>query len=343
MAFSRRLGVVWIAGASWLIAVGCDDSEDQVTGPAGAGAAGEAPGGGTASVAGSQNDGGKAGASSGSGGMTPGGQAGGGGDAGHGGGGDGGAAGAGGGDMAGAAGGAGDTSGVGGAGGQSGAGGEGGAFESVAVPHCSFTCDSDDDCLIDGDDTEKCNLTRHRCEDPTQACTSDAGCLVALSAWFKPCTNASNCTAIIEACVDAGGQGFCAPLPVASACTGSNVPRTLPRFDTQGTVEVCAHPDPRCFNRVCRPGCGAPSAPCGIGNGDTCNTVTGLCDCRYSTECDATGICGSNGQCQECAVDADCAANVTDTACIGGKCGCASAATCAAIDPGYESAPAVCQ
>ena len=66
MAFSRRLGTICIVGASWLVAVGCDDNEDQVFPRAGAGEGGEAPGGGKSSVAGSQSNGGKAGASAGS-------------------------------------------------------------------------------------------------------------------------------------------------------------------------------------------------------------------------------------------------------------------------------------
>jgi hypothetical protein len=246
--------------------------------------------------------------------------------------------------MAGAAGEA--SGGVGGAGGQGGAGGaggEGGAFESVAAPHCSFSCVSDDDCVIEGDDTEKCNLTVHRCEDPSGACTVDADCLADLSAWSKPCTSDANCTAIIEACVDAGGDGFCALLPVASACTGSQISKTLARVGAQGTVAVCAHPDARCFNRKCRPGCATPLSGCGTGNGNLCSAVTGRCGCNSGAECNVTGICGRDGRCQECTTNADCAANFPDTACIGGQCGCASATTCAVIDPGYESAPAVCQ
>jgi|GEM_PF-4880532 len=344
MAFSRRLGVIWIAGASWLVAVGCDDSEDQVPHPAGAGEAGEAPGGGTSSVAGNQNNGGKAGASAGTAGMMSGGTNGG--DAGNGGETNAGQAGVGG-DMAGAAGvagAAGEAGGdAGGAAGQVGAGGEGGVLTTV-VPHCAFSCLSDDDCIIEDDDTFKCNQTTHACEDPTNACTVDAECLSFLSFWNKSCTSDANCTANTEACITANGQGFCAKLPVANACTNSNqLPKTLPRLGAQGTIAVCAHADARCFNRVCRPGCGTPTAGCGKGNGDTCDAATGLCGCTSGAECDATAVCGSNGRCRQCLIDDDCAATGTDSVCIEGKCGCASATACADFDPGFASAPAVCQ
>jgi hypothetical protein len=348
MAFSRRLGVVWIAGASWLVAVGCDDSEDRVSQPARAGEAGEAPGGGTSAVAGSQNNGGKAigiAGTAGESGMTSGGSNGGaaGGETSAG------QAGVGG-DMAGAAGVAGAAGEAGGgaggaAGGQGGAGGEGGVLTTV-VPHCAFSCDSDDDCVIEGDDSVKCNLTSHACEDPTTSCTVDAECLVFLTPLTKSCTSDTNCTAGTEACVEANGQGFCATLPSAGvpACTNSNrVPKTLPRVGAQGTVAVCAHADARCFNRLCRAGCGTTGVGCGLGNGDTCSATTGLCGCTSGTECDATGICGRNGRCQECKLDSDCAATIIDPVCIGGQCGCASATSCAVIDPGYDGAPAVCQ
>jgi hypothetical protein len=346
MAFSRRLGVIGLVGASWLLAIGCNDDGDAVSPTADAGEAGQAPSAGRSSVAGSQNNGGKAGSSAGSagkGGTTSSGTAGAGGSGGDAGSGEtpGGAGQAGSGGAAGAGG-----EGAGGAAaGQGGAGGEGGAPGPVAVaPHCSFTCASDEDCLVDGDDTIKCNLTTHSCEDPSEACTVDANCLVSMSFWFKPCGDDSACTANTEACVDAGGEGFCATLPSAGdpACTGSNVSKNLPRFGAQGTVAVCAHPDARCFSGLCRPGCGTPNVGCGLGNGSTCSATTGLCGCTSGAECAATGIC-RQGRCQECVTNAECAENVTDTVCVGGTCGCAAPEACAPIDLGFQNAPAACQ
>ena len=60
MAFSRRLGVVGIVGASWLVAVACSDDSDKikVAGEAGeAGQGGETPSGGKANAGGSSNNG----------------------------------------------------------------------------------------------------------------------------------------------------------------------------------------------------------------------------------------------------------------------------------------------
>lgn len=354
MAFSRRLGVVWIAGASWLVAVGCDDSEDRAPGTAGsAGEAGEAPGGGKASVAGSQNNGGKAGASAGSsgssgtGGTTSGGSngaAGGGGDAGQaGGGGDAGY----GGDMAGAAGIAGEaTGGVGGAGGQGGggAGGEGGELTAAS---CSFSCVNDDACVIaPNNHTYKCNPVSHRCEDPENACTADLDCLPLMSFWLVQCVDDAACAPALQACVNVSGKGFCADLsdptfPDEPCFVGA--PRTLSRFGAAGTVEVCASPDPRCFAGACAPGCGDPINHCGTGNGDTCSATTGLCECTQGTECTKTGVCGGDGHCQKCKLDSDCAATAVFDGrgvCRAGECSCADATTC--INP-YASAAAVCQ
>lgn len=350
MAFSRRLGVIWIAAASWLVAVGCDDDGDQIS-SASAGEGGEAPGGGKPSVAGSKNNGGKAGASAGSagkGGSTAGG-AGAGGDAGNGTtagsagqAGSGGAAG-GGGEATGGVGGA--AGGQGGAGGEGGGAGDGGTIPAIVVPHCTFACTSDEDCLLDGgdDDSEKCNPIRHVCEDPTQACTLDAECLAPLSQWDTPCVNDGECTANTEACVQANGQGYCAARPSAGspACGVSNVAKILPRFGAAGTVEVCANADPRCFGHRCRPGCGAPNRPCGTGTGDTCNAATGLCECNTGGECSKTGVCGADKHCDTCETTEDCAATITDLACIQGRCGCGDPDEC--VDFGYANATAQCQ
>jgi len=351
MAFSRRLGVVGILGASWLVAVGCADDSDKVSVGA-AGEAGEAPSGGKATAGGSQNEGGKGATAgtAGKAGATAGGSGGAPGAAGMGGNGattsGAGQAGAGamtagaagvGGEATGGSGGAGG--GAGGVGGASGSAGEGGTPAEVPAPHCAFSCTNDDDCLVDGDDTIKCSTTRHRCEDPSEACTTDDDCLVSLSTWFVPCTDDSGCAGT-EACVATSGGGFCAKLPGA-ACAAPNVPKLLPRFGAQGTVQVCASADPRCFNNICRPGCGASVTACGQGLGDTCSAVDGRCTCAAGSECDAPGVCGSDGHCQECVTNDDCANSAPDTVCFQGKCGCGSADAC--IDPGYASAPAQCQ
>jgi hypothetical protein len=345
MALSRRLGTICIVGASWLVAVGCDDNDDQVFPRAGAGEGGEAPGGGKSSVAGSQSHGGKASAgSAGEGGINPGGA---GGDAGSGGTpGEAGQAGAGetagaGGESPGGAGGAGGAS-----GGQGGSSGEGGTPSEVAAS-CSFTCANDEACVIgQNNDSFKCNPVSHRCEDPTKACTSDAECLPTRSFWTVHCADDSECTPTFEACVEANGQGFCASIsdPEPDPCFGGGVPRTLPRFGASGSVQVCADADPRCFAGECGPGCGDPDHACGKGNGNACSAATGLCECAQPSECTKTGVCGGDGHCTECANDEDCAATVALTGlgvCVAGKCGCANPTTC--VNPGYATATAACQ
>jgi len=345
MAFSRRLGVVGILGASWLVAVGCNDDGDSVKVVGAAGEGGEAPSGGKSTTGGSQNSGGKGttAGTAGKAGATAGGAGGAPGAAGNAGNGATSASGqAGSGEMsggAGAGGAGGAAGGGGGAGGLAGAGGSGGEGGALPpAPHCSFSCTSDDDCLVDGDPTFKCSPIRNRCE----ACTTDDDCLVPLSTWFLPCTDDSGCAAGTEACVAASGGGFCAKLPGA-ACAAPNVPKLLPRFGAQGTVQVCASADPRCFNNACLPGCGDPARACGQGNGDTCSAVDGRCKCTAGSECVPSGICGRDGQCQECVTNVHCANNLTDTVCFQGKCGCGAADTCSSLDPGYANAVAQCQ
>jgi hypothetical protein len=363
MAFSRRLSVIGMVGASWLLAIACegDDIHDD-TQPV-AGEAGEAPIAGKSSAAGSKNNGGKAGASAGTGGTS--GAAGGGGDAGNGGttsdagnggtmsdAGNGGtmsgAGQAGSSETAGAGGSGGESLGGGGSGGATGgdggSGGDGGTIPAIVVPHCSFACTSDDDCLIEDDDSQKCNPVKHVCEDPAESCTNDEQCLISKSGWGTSCANDAGCTANTQACVQANGQGYCATLPTANdpACLNSRVAKVLPKFGATGTVEVCASPDQRCFSGTCRPGCGAPNSGCGLGNGDTCNAATGLCECKTGGECEGTSLCGPDKHCLRCVTNDDCASTVLDLTCIQGHCGCGDPSQCVDF-LGYSNATAQCQ
>ena len=370
MAISRHLKVVGICGVAWLAAIGCNDDGDRI---AHSGddddSAGATPSGGKSSAGtsnGGTSNGGSSNGGSSNGGSSNGGKARTAGTAGSANAGQGGISGgvpnaggasgnmnnageagtietpvAGAGGATEAAGGAGGAGGA--AAGQSGAGGEG-VFSTPPAPHCAYSCASDDDCLIEDDDTVKCNLTLQRCEDPSQACTADQDCLVSLSLWFVSCANDSGCVANTQACVEASGHGYCAKLPGAGApaCAGPTVPKQLARFGASGTIEVCASADPRCSAGRCRKGCGDAAAGCGLGKGNTCNAATGLCECSNGSECTKTGICGRDRHCQACTINADCP-NAPDTACLEGKCGCPNAAACSAADPGYASASAVCQ
>jgi hypothetical protein len=339
MAFSRRLGVIGILGASWLLAVACGSDDDKKVSNAGeAGEAGESAGG-TPSSGGSSSNAGKSG----------GGAAGKGGNGGSSAGGNAVAGGGGGGGMPSEGGAAGATEvplgGMPTAG--AGASGEGG-MPAVAALSCDYQCVNDGDCEIPGpftDTSHKCNQVTKRCENPDEICSADSDCLAFASEWSVSCADDSGCTADFEACVTSHGKGYCASLPDLEfpefPCTRGAIIE-VPRFGAQGVVNVCGSPDPRCFDGKCAAGCGDPDRGCGGGEGDTCNNDTGRCECATGDEC-ASGAC-ENQRCVGCVTSEQCAATAQFTGldvCVNGRCGCSASQVCP--DGGFESATAVCE
>jgi hypothetical protein len=165
-----------------------------------------------------------------------------------------------------------------------------------------------------------------------------------VSDWVTPCDDDDGCFAGLEACVASGGKGFCASLPDPDlGCFIAGVAVTVPRFGSQGEVEVCGSPDPRCIDGGCQPGCADPDkGGCDTGGGDTCSETTGLCECSGNDEC-ASKLC-VNSHCVQCATSAECETNSQSTGldvCVNGKCGCSAADKCP--DGGFESASAVCE
>lgn len=330
MAFARRLGVIGILGACWFTAIACSDDEDRKDNAGDAGEGGDEGGGkaGTPSVGGSQ--GGKAGMSGGGkAGSGIAGEAGGGGtDAGSGSGGD-----AGSGMVAGAGG---EPSG-GGEGGLSsgGAGGEGGA-PVAAARSCVWSCENDSDCVRPDDTPGACNDVTNTCEEPTtQACSVHEDCGPSTMFWSFGCTTSANCEPGYE-CVDYRGKVYCAV--AADPDFGCDVYQTVTAtlHEGGGDVEVCVDPNARCSAGKCIANC--EDVGCAPAEGDTCNPVTGRCECEENTECDTDLVC-SNSLCTECAEDEDCLPRGLDT-CVAGKCGCADVSSCAAA---YPAATPACQ
>jgi hypothetical protein len=338
MAFARRLGVVSILGACWFAAVACADDEDRKDTSEDGGEGGDEGGGkaGTPSAGGNSTNGGKAGMSSGGkAGSSTAGEGGSGtaGDAGSGSGGD-----AGSGGITGGAGGEGGSVTVGGEGGLSsgGAGGEGGAAIAV-VQSCVEVCEDDDDCVLPDAPPGNCNDVTNVCE----FCSLDADCIPEPSQWFGPCETTDECGDPVFACIDYNGGTFCAPVddPQAGGCDGLGLEHNdsiSVALHEGGDINVCA-----VFGQCSDGKCGIKCQgfdECHPDEGDTCNPVTGRCECQNSSEC-GPGLCVDN-LCTECVEDGDCIAKNLDT-CVAGKCGCADVGSCG---PGsFPAAPNACQ
>ncbi|HVY32369.1 MAG TPA: hypothetical protein VHB79_37790 [Polyangiaceae bacterium] len=344
MAFSRRLGVIGILGASWLVAVGCGSDDNKQVNTGDAGEAGESAGG-KASSGGSTSNAGKGGNST----AGKGGSGGVGGKNAGGTGGTGGATAGSGGTNVVEAGQGGVPTAMGGAGGapdvpSAGAGGDAAGAGGVGVPAvhqaCANQCEMDDDCAVDGAAFQMiCDPTSKRCVDPTvSACQTVDDCVANASFWsFFPCASNDECDG--GKCIDWQGSGYCAYTPDPD-CLDGDLKITLGQFGLPDSpIEVCYTPS-ACVGGVCQFAC--ESLGCGAGAGDTCSPTTHECECTTGgAECSATGVCGADHHCTECKVDDDCAgANLGLDKCVDGKCGCSGAEVCP--DPTANATP-VCE
>lgn len=332
-----------ILGACWFAAVACADDEDRRNTSEDGGEGGDEGGGkgGTPSLGGSSTNAGKAGMSGGGkAGSSAAGEGGGStaGDAGSGFGGDAGSGSGGDAGSGGSMGGAGGEPTSGGEGGlsSSGAGGEGGAPVAVAQS-CVWGCEDDSDCARVDALAGDCNDVTKTCEDPsTQSCSSHEDCGGSTLFWSFGCTTTADCEFGYE-CVDYRGRVYCAI--AADPDFGCDVYQTVTATLHEGgtDVEICVDPNARCAEGKCIANC--EDVGCSPAEGDTCNPVTGRCECQNSTECGNGGVCADN-LCTECGIDDDCISRGLDR-CVAGKCGCADVGSCPAGD--YPEATAACR
>jgi hypothetical protein len=204
-----------------------------------------------------------------------------------------------------------------------GAGGEGGAPVAVAKS-CVDVCESDDDC-VNGDGIPKnCNEVTHQCE----ICAVDADCYPEISGWVGPCESSEDCGDAALGCVTYQGANYCAILDNPEGFCEENAYGTVGATLVEGgDVDVCVDVNTRCLDGRCRLSCEAfPSCP--AKEGDTCNPVSGRCECQNSTEC-STGLLCVNNLCTGCVTDDDCVTLGPGLdECVAGKCGCTDVDSC---------------
>jgi hypothetical protein len=328
MAYSRRLGVIGILGVCFFVAVGCDDSDDKNVNEAEGGEAGETGsngGSGGKSTAGSQNNAGKGGkGTGGSAGSPTAGTAGA-----VNGGGEGGTAA----ESTGGMGGEGNTAPLGGAGADGGGGepgGGAGGAPDASLKACTNECEIDDDCaVLDSPVILSCDQATHRCVDALEPCETNDNCVPWVSLWYTPCTKQADCTDSF--CVTWEGKGYCANAPSDDFCFPPwTAPSQLLEFGSADPqmFDVCFGTGATCNAGKCIASCADPFLGGCDGNGDTCNEVSGLCECETGDSC-ASGVCGADSHCVECVTSDDCAENAAgNTSCFDGKCGCGSADSC---------------
>ena len=232
----------------------------------------------------------------------------------------------------------GDGSGGGGEGGgpEAGAGGQGGGPEPHAAL-CSYHCTDSTQCG-QGSICNDAGLCVSALARPA-SCNTDDECMPAGSFWGPPCTSDAGCSAGTQACVAAGGVGWCALLADSPCFSGTAT--TVTKFGSSDQVSVCAVPGV-CQRHACATTCAVDDDCLFLGAGPTCNTTTHFCGgCATDFDCFAAGVSHCDvptGTCQ-CASNADCSAIPGTDTCVNGTCGCSSASLCTA----YPDATVACE
>ena len=294
---------------------GGSDGSGATGGSGGSGATGGSGGGGGAGGSGAEGSGGSAGS-------NPDGGAGAGGTAGGGG-------------SSGADASTGGTNGTAG-GGSSGTGGSAGADAGAGPRSCVERCTADPDCKIQGAGDFVCRDNRCVESDPVDAghCSADPDCIPFASRWTIPCSASAPCQDSVFTCIDRGdGVGRCAALAGTGPCLFLEGSAVLgePMIDGSGNVDVCvalSHKcdtgSGRCF-QACR-----SDDDCDTGDGVSCNTTTGRCECFYDEDC--TGLaapkCNRTTFRCECGGNEDCAGLPERDHCVSGTCSCSGDAVC---------------
>jgi hypothetical protein len=209
-----------------------------------------------------------------------------------------------------------------------GAGGEGGA-PMPQLLSCAYECTAGTPCqTVDG--MVPCDEATNRCVVSEQLCAAKDDCAPFANLFWFPCDTTAECLQDgSEACIDWQGKGvgYCALLDLDGCLAG--VSTSVAELGGSGNVDVCVEQGV-CNEGECLFACNHDFAePCAeSGSGDTCNPVTGLCECTAATECDS-GVCGQDSLCAECASAADCAgAQFGLDECVNGKCGCSTVDVC---------------
>jgi hypothetical protein len=219
------------------------------------------------------------------------------------------------------------------------AGNSGAAGDTHAeIKSCAEACDVQEDCRIGTQDVGfDCNPATHRCEKIGLPCHGSQECLPAASLWFLDCASDADCFYFVDAvCVSVAGAGKCARLAPGSSidASGCESPTAdavlLSQFGSATAVLVCANTNQRCEQGECVLACES-DAECGPArNGSICELATGSCRCVKDDDCGAPGVSRCNvatGIC-ECSGAADCQELPGSDVCVGGRCGCSSAAVC---------------
>lgn len=212
--------------------------------------------------------------------------------------------------------------------------------EPAELMRCESLCESDRDCLRDGEDIG------FRCIDGVcvyPACTSDANCVAELSGWQKVCAGQDGCDAM-EACVEVEGEGRCALEPGLFTCADFGLAE-LTRAPIEGgrPVAVCGQAMASCVEGECITPCTEATCAPQMGH-PFCEPVTGQCVCQIDQDCLDASLVGFvqciDGRCG-CASDSDCAGGTNVDTCREGACGCSSDATCTTMV--FDGAPLSCQ
>ncbi len=216
---------------------------------------------------------------------------------------------------------------------------------------CGHQCEADGDCTIDGMDIGLTCVENFCTGEDVEGCATDEECIATLSGWEAgmACTaGGGECEALMQVCLDVGGEGHCATAPSEFFACADAMFDEIETQDIDGNdVTVCGNANAACDeDGFCFSPCQSDD-DCVSEAFPICNTDTGFCDCGENADCETIGdpafsACGSDGSCG-CGSDQNCIdGEVGDVCDADGFCGCTNDMACENVENSFDGGSIAC-
>lgn len=211
---------------------------------------------------------------------------------------------------------------------------------------CIHQCGADEDCTIGGMDVGL-TCVDGLCTGESTGCTDDLECQAQFSGWIMPCTaGGGECDALMQVCVDVGGEGLCATPPSEFIDCATLMQDEIMTTDIDGAdVTVCGNSTAACgAEGFCFDPC-TEDADCVSEAYPVCNTTSGLCECGDDSHCETLDVPQATtcveGACG-CADDQGCVDGGAGDVCNSGACGCSGDDACAKVENTFDGGMISC-
>ncbi|MEX1364523.1 MAG: hypothetical protein AB1Z98_15460 [Nannocystaceae bacterium] len=214
---------------------------------------------------------------------------------------------------------------------------------------CLHQCEADGDCTVGGMDVGLTCQDNFCTGEAPDACADDDECIALFSGWSAgmACTaGGGECDALMQICLDVGGEGRCASGPSEFfMCETAGLDEIMTTDIDGNDVTVCGNASAQCGdNGVCFDPCTSDDDCLGEA-APVCNTGTGTCECGEDSHCETLGLPAlsvCNGGTCGCGADENCVDGEAGDVCNDGLCGCSGDMACDGVDNAFDGGAISC-